>query len=113
MVYREADDPGQGLALFAWFVAGGLTYSGLLPCRDTDQFGFGVTTAFLGHDATKAARTARMAPAAHETALEWTDQLALTPWFYIQPDIQYVINPGADRAIPNGLAIGTRFSMRF
>lgn len=126
MLWRETDDPAQGLAVFArggfaesqfnpfdWFVAGGATYTGAIPGRDADQLGFALATGFLGGAAAGAARRDGLQPASHETAIEWTYRLQVTPWFAIQPDIQYVVNPGASRSIPNALAFGTRFAITF
>ena len=37
-----------------------------------------------------------------ETYLEATYQYQVTPWWQLQPDIQYVFNPGAGVLNPNG-----------
>ena len=33
------------------------------------------------------------------------------PWLAIQPDIQYVINPGTSKSVDDALVIGTRFEI--
>ena len=56
-----------------------------------------------------------------ETFLEATYQIAATKWLQIQPDIQYVFNPGAGLANPNDptqkikneLVIGLRTNITF
>lgn len=126
MVWREAADPSQGLALFArggyatarfntfeGFVAAGITYQGAIPGRDADLVGFGFATAFLGDEGAAAARAEGGHTASHETALEWTYRVQLTPWFCVQPDLQCVVHPSADRSIADALAIGTRFAFTF
>jgi porin len=45
--------------------------------------------------------------------LEATYQCVLTPWCMVQPDIQYVINPGATSTLANTLVLGMRFSVVF
>ncbi len=40
-------------------------------------------------------------PAPGETFLEATYQYQVTPWWQIQPDFQYIFNPGAGVANPN------------
>ena len=41
--------------------------------------------------------------------IELTYSTQLTDWLRVQPDVQYVINPGADRSLDNALVIGIRF----
>ncbi|HEX3358114.1 MAG TPA: carbohydrate porin [Tepidisphaeraceae bacterium] len=93
----QADD-AQGLGMFIIYdhaqesiididhhLSTGLAYTGLLPNRDNDVVGAGVTWAHLSdhagfeHDA--------------ETTIETFYKLQLTPWFSVQPDLQYVIDP--------------------
>ena len=45
----------------------------------------------------------------HETAIELTYSAQLTDNFRIQPDIQYIINPGTDPSLKNALVVGVRF----
>jgi porin len=35
----------------------------------------------------------------------------VAPWLSVQPNIQYVINPGADAQIKNATVLGVRFEM--
>jgi porin len=46
-----------------------------------------------------------------EVDLEWTYAVHLLPWFTIQPDIQYVINPNTDPTRRNGLLFGLRLEL--
>jgi len=55
-----------------------------------------------------------------ETYLEATYQAQVTPWWQIQPDIQYVFNPGAGTVSPttglpvqNELVLGVRTNILF
>ncbi len=48
-----------------------------------------------------------------ETAIELTYRTSLYPWLTIQPDIQYVINPGMDPGIDNALIAGIRLEVSF
>ena len=56
-----------------------------------------------------------------ETFVEATYQYQLTPWWQIQPDLQYVFNPGGGVANPNAsqeriqdeLVIGLRMNVLF
>lgn len=42
---------------------------------------------------------------------EATYRAALTPWLSIQPNFQYMINPGADAQIKNATVLGVRFEL--
>ena len=73
------------------------------------RIGLAAAHARLGH----AARAALFAPqrAKHaETVLELTAQRPVTPWFNVQPDIQYIIHPGWDRTARSSLVTGLRLS---
>jgi porin len=43
-----------------------------------------------------------------ETALELTYLVAPAPWLSVQPDLQYVIDPGTDGALDDALVLGLR-----
>ena len=122
-VYREKNDPSQGMALFlrygvasgdvntldySWSL--GLHYKGLLPGRDDDEFGIGFTR---GHAGAKARQAAAPPLEANETALEITYRARLTPWLAIQPVLQRIFNPGHDRALGNARVAGARIEIAF
>ena len=122
-VFREKKDPAQGLALFFRYgVANGdvntldysyslgLRYKGLLPGRDEDKFGIGITR---GHAGAKFALAAATPPAANETALEITYRAKVTSWLAIQPTVQRIVNPGHDPALGNAWIAGARFEIAF
>ena len=48
-----------------------------------------------------------------ETGFELTYSDNLTPWLAIQPDVQYILNPGTDPAADNALLLGTRLTLTF
>jgi len=49
----------------------------------------------------------------HEIAVEMTYYADITPWWSIQPDIQYIIHPGGSSELPNAFMIGLRSSLTF
>ncbi len=122
-VYRERVDPSQGLALFFRYgVANGdvntldysyslgLRYRGLLPGRNEDEFGIGLTR---GHAGTKFLQAAATPLASAETALEITYRAKITPWLAIQPTVQRIGNPGLTPALGNAWVAGARFEITF
>jgi porin len=117
----EGDDADQGLAAsfrlgiadglvnqFNRFASAGLTYTGPIKGRDDDQFGLAVASAFTSSDY----RLATPATGA-ETVVELTYRAPLTKWLTVQPNLQYVLNPGTDPELGNALAFGLRVELGF
>jgi porin len=46
-----------------------------------------------------------------ETAVELTYRRALTPWLTLQPNLQLIMNPGADGVLRDALVVGLRVEM--
>ncbi|HEY5706513.1 MAG TPA: carbohydrate porin [Terrimicrobiaceae bacterium] len=109
---RIAFEP-QDRNFIGFYFDTGLVYTGLIPTRDEDQVGVGFVCAQL----TKGARRTLELEGSHgvgaEMVLEVTYKAILTPWLYIQPDAQFIINPGGTRDLGNAFIIGGRVSMNF
>jgi len=116
MLYLENDgeqDDDQGLGAFlqaSWapddrnegtqYFGAGMLYRGLIRRRHADVFGAAV--AYF--------RTSPLLPElTSETAIELFYKAEVTPWLTIQPDIQFIANPGGDGR--DALAIGMRFEL--
>lgn len=86
------------------YVGAGVNVTGLVPGRGSDILGLGMARVHTG-DAYR-----RVTPrASHaETALEMTYQANLTDYAMIQPDVQYIIDPGASSATDNAWVVGVR-----
>jgi porin len=88
----------------------GFTFHEPFLHRDDDTFGVGLGYAHVsrraaGLDTDTANFTGSFNPArTSETFLEATYSYAVTPWFQVQPDLQYVFNPGG--GIPNAAGTG-------
>lgn len=96
---------------FGFFGSAGLTATGWLPGRPNDQSGVAVALA-------RASRTFRQSSAAsfgpvkrHELALELTHHFVITDWLALQPDVQYVVNPGLAPNRRDAFAFGLRFEI--
>ncbi len=89
----------------------GLVYTGLFPARPEDEIGFAIASAFIGDEAKNAARAAGEPVSNAETSIELTYRAQLTDWLAIQPDIQYVLNPGVTGGLSDALVVGVRFEM--
>lgn len=91
------------LALFAQFgladesvspigrhVGGGVSWVGPLANRPDDEFGVGITSVEFSD------RTAAGFVEDHETAYEVFYRISITPWLAVQPDVQFITDPGGD-----------------
>ena len=120
-VFSEALDPEQGLSVFARYGTAeddfnqfksylglGAVYTGPIPGRDEDQIGFAIASAENGSPYKRALAAAGSLTESRETSLELTYRAQITPRLALQPNIQYVINPGTDPALDNALVVGLR-----
>lgn len=124
-VLRE-DDDAQGLIVFVraaaadarynqfgTFLGAGAVYTGPIPGRDADQVGFAFATVSDGEQFEDALRDTGRRYDTRESVLELTYNLQLTGWLRLQPDVQYIINPGAGVPIPDAVVVGGRFAVTF
>ena len=104
----------------------GLTFHEPFLHRDDDTFGIGMGYAQIGSsvqalDRQTAFYTGAFTPVrGGETFVEVTYQYQAAPWWQLQPDIQYVFNPGGGIANPGGtgtvkneLVLGLRTNILF
>ncbi|HEX7115279.1 MAG TPA: carbohydrate porin [Steroidobacter sp.] len=85
----------------SWSV--GVRHRGLFVSRSEDELGI----AYARADVSK---TARMLASRdrYEATIELTYRAALTDWLIVQPDIQFIRNPGADPSLRDSLVFGLR-----
>lgn len=91
----------------------GLTYKGLISTRDEDTLGVAFAYAQLGNTAQNALIEKGSIGVGAEMVLEVTYQCQVTPWLVVQPDLQYIINPGGTQDLGDALVIGGRVSIIF
>jgi len=107
----------QGIGLYAqygWapkdrsevedFIGGGLQWTGALPQRDDDVMGLGVFNVYFSDKAGF--------DKSYETAYEFFYKAQVFGWMALQPDIQYIVNPGGGKN-RNALALGGRLEFVF
>jgi porin len=123
VLWRPNGDKDRGLNVFGLAIAapddrnftsvslqGGLNWTGPFPERPKDVAGLAIGYANLGSAQRQlGADLVRFGAAAkafrgHETIIELTYQYMAAPWLILQPDVQYVINPGA--GVPSPVANG-------
>ncbi|EDY17235.1 Carbohydrate-selective porin OprB [Chthoniobacter flavus Ellin428] len=126
-LYRESYQPKEpfcGLSAFGristaqkdrnpvtFYFDAGLNYTGPIAHRQKDILG----VAFIYERLSSLLQQpdGSPVPSHHEHVLEATYLCTLNDHFAVQPDIQYIINPGAMHTIPNALAGGLRFIISF
>ncbi|MFH1380712.1 MAG: carbohydrate porin, partial [Candidatus Omnitrophota bacterium] len=96
--------PQEHINTQTYQIASGLVYQGLPPNRDHDVTAFCV---LLGHFSDQ------LDGQGIETVLELNHRFQIGQWFYITPDIQYVINPNGQTDINNALVLGVEISVNF
>lgn len=113
MISREPGGTG-GLGIFAQIALSpkainshhqyfglGLSYSGLFYKSNNDKLGVAFTHAAFKEEGKQG-----------ETVIELTYQTRLTKYLFIQPDLQYVINPGGtDKQLGNAVVGFVRFGV--
>lgn len=95
------------------YAGAGLVYTGLLPARDEDVLGLGISAAFLGRDFRDAQALAGTPVENRELVVELTYWMPVLPWLSLQLDAQYVGNPAANPALANATLLGLRYQVTF
>lgn len=122
MVYKENKDDkedAQGLTVFGQigmtpsarnevdkYFGAGLHYKGLIPKRDEDIAGVGVAMANFSRRLDYL-----YGMQGQETVIECFYRAQVTPWFCLQPDVQFIMNPSG--SYPSSVAIGLRSVVTF
>lgn len=91
----------------------GLSYKGLIPGRDDDTLGLAFAYAQLSPGARSGLRDEGSSPVGAEMVIELTYQVQVTKWLIVQPDLQYIVNPGGTRDFENALVLGGRAAIVF
>lgn len=125
-IYAEKDDPDQGLNVFLrggfangsvnqfkGYVGLGAVYTGLIPKRDEDQIGLAVATAINSSKYKQSVIATGSTATSTEVNVELSYRAQITPWLAIQPDIQYIANPGTDPTLNDAIHVGARFELVF
>jgi porin len=121
MLWQQSTEPDRTINFFArvmgtpltdrnvidFSLNAGFTFHEPFLQRDDDTLGIGVGYAHVSHDAAALDRDTNFfnqsayPVRSGEVFLEATYQYQLTPWCQLQPDFQYVFNPGGGIADPN------------
>lgn len=118
---HEKSDPDQGLASFfrlgfadgrmnqfGKFASIGINYRGPFSGRDSDELGFAVAAAFTSQHYRLSVPSKRT-----EVVFEMTYRAPVTSWLTLQPDAQYVANPGAATGVRNAFILALRAELNW
>ncbi len=121
-VFSEKLDSDQGLSLFgrvgavnpeisrfSGYLGGGLSYTGLLPGRNEDQFGVAVSLPMNSDSYLEEIRD----DLADELITELTYLIQLKESFSLQIDAQYIANPNQATDLEDAIIVGLRTSIGF
>ncbi len=96
---------------FPFFVNGGFVFKGPFEKRPDDAFSMGFVYGKYSEDLAKQEKQNHEKPQQAETVLEANYWVQITPWFYVMPDIQYIIHPKGRTEHPNALVIGAQIGL--
>jgi porin len=103
-------DPKVHPVTLGW--AAGLVYDQPWGVEDA-RVGLGVASAMLSTRYLEA-READASPVDRaEVAFEVTGSVPVTGWLRLQPNLQYIVNPGMDPTLDNSLVLGVRIEFGF
>lgn len=103
--------PVADINLFPFSFNAGVVLRGPIAARPLDDILFGIVYGGISSAQRQAQRASGQPLQDFEMVLEWSYILQLTPWLQLQPDIQYVIKPGATGDIPNALVLGAQIAV--
>jgi porin len=110
--------PDQRVNQLPYFFDAGLVAYGFLPSRPRDFAGFGVAYGsysgdLLHAEEVQALTVPAVAAQSWEMTLELTYGCTVKPGLLVQPDLQYIVNPGGNKAVPNALTVGVNVVFNF
>lgn len=91
----------------------GARYTGLIPGRDDDKVGLGFIYSDNSYSSSQAYQTLNGRSLSGEATVELDYQYNPTPWFSLQPDTQFIIDPGGDSTRSLIVVLGLRTIVRF
>ena len=95
------------------YIGGGIVHSGIIPQLHHDQMGVAIAAAHTSEKFKQAILKNGERLDNWEMAIEWTYRAEINDWFSIQPDLQYIINPGFNPGLKNAVTFGIRTEICF
>ena len=105
--------PQQNISKLPFQINGGVVYRGLIPTRDSDCTMLGFVYGNFSNDFAAQVNATGAGSPEYEIAAEIGYRFNLAKFAYIQPNIQWIINPGGTGNIPNALVLGAQMGVTF
>ena len=103
----------EDVSFVSRYAEGGFNFNGLFPGRADDIFGVGVTHSNISDVASRLSARAGGPRYDAETVIETTYSVSVEPWLKLQPDFQYIIEPGARQGAHDAVVLGLRTNLTF
>ena len=127
MVWRERENTDEGITLwysfvyapsdnvsrFPFFNGAGAGWQGAIPGREEDWILFGSYNGTMSREFASRQEARGLGDPTFEWVLEWDYRAQITPWLYVMPCAQWIIQPGATGRIPNALVLGAEIGVTF
>ncbi len=95
----------------AGYLGAGITLTAPFKRRTQDEAGIAVAAARMGSHYKRSQERLGLDVANGEPAGELTYLLQLATWCVVQPDLQFVIDPGASRSVSDAFVLGLRVAL--
>lgn len=105
--------PQQQIAPIPIMGLGGVILQGFVPTRDSDSILFSVYAGGFSPSYAAAQDAQGQGRPTAETVIELSYIIQLTPHIQIQPDVQYILQPGGAGPNPDAVVLGGQFSISF
>ena len=97
-----------------WYLDAGLNFVGLIPRRTDDVAGLAFARSNFSRDYSRYEQSVNgAAPLDAELVIEASYRAQITPWWTLQPDLQYVCTPGGNPDCQDAVIIGLRTTLSF
>jgi porin len=95
------------------YLGAGLVLAGplLASAEREEQLGIAIANIENGRPFRRAQSEVGSTFERHETAIELTYRVQALSWLAVQPDVQYIINPGTDPSLEDAWVVGLRFEV--
>jgi len=127
MVYQAQPGTEKGLTLWADFVlqpqqnaelipfqfTGGAFYRGLIPTRDADSLIFGAIDGVFSDYRALTSEDIGVVNPGSEKVFEFSYRAQVTKFTYIQPNVQWIVDPNGANQIKNAVVFGMRVGITF
>jgi porin len=105
--------PEENISVVTFQANAGAIYTGLIPGRVNDSLIFGSAYGDFSNSLAGTPSSLKNGTPTYELLYEFGYRINFTKFFYFQPDLQWIINPGGTGHIPNALVLGAQIGVIF